>query len=90
VEGATTYAVRDLPAVSGMVRRHIKRGFTMKTKAKVRLVEDDDDLFVERNGKRIAKRGIGRHAKQWISLEPGFVVYGDDDLVIEQHGAALH
>ena len=39
---------------------------------------------------RIAKRGVGRHAKQWISLEPGFVVYGDDDLVIEQHGAALH
>jgi len=29
------------------------------TKAKVRLVEDDDDLFVERNGKRIAKRGVG-------------------------------
>ena len=60
------------------------------TKAKVRLVEDDDDLFVERNGKRIAKRGVGRHAKQWISPEPGFVVYGDGDLVIEQHGAALH
>jgi hypothetical protein len=62
----------------------------MKTKAKVRLVEDDDGLFVERNGKRIAKRGVGRHAKQWISLEPGFVVYGDDELVIERHGAALH
>ena len=62
----------------------------MKTKAKVRLVEDDDDLFVERNGKRIAKRGVGRHAKQWISLGPGFVVYGDSYLVIEQHGAALH
>jgi site-specific recombinase XerC len=55
-----------------------------------RLVEDDDGLFVERNGKRIAKRGVGRHAKQWISLEPGVVVYGDGDLVIEQHGAALH
>ena len=37
-----------------------------------------------------ARRGVGRHAKQWISLEPGFVVYGDGDLVIEQHGAALH
>ena len=60
------------------------------TKAKVRLVEDDDGLFVELNGKRIAKRGVGRHAKQWISLEPGVVVYGDGDLVIEQHGAALH
>ena len=60
------------------------------TKAKVRLVEDDDDLFVERNGKRIAKRGVGRHAKQWISLEPGFVVYGDGGLVVEQHGATLH
>jgi site-specific recombinase XerC len=43
-------------------------------KAKVRLVEDVDGLFVERNGKRIAKRGVGRYAKQWISLEPGFVV----------------
>jgi hypothetical protein len=59
-------------------------------KDEFRLVEDDDGLFVERNGKRIAKRGVGRHAKQWISLEPGFVVYGDGDLVIEQHGAALH
>ena len=59
-------------------------------KAKVRLVEEGDDLFVEHNGKRIAKRGVGRHAKQWISLEPGVVVYGDGDLVIEQHGAALH
>jgi len=59
-------------------------------KDKFRLVEDDDGLFVERNGKRIAKRGGGRHAKQWISLEPGFGVYGDGDLVIEQHGAALH
>jgi hypothetical protein len=28
VEGAATYAVRDIPAVSGTVRRHIKRGFT--------------------------------------------------------------
>jgi hypothetical protein len=25
-----------------------------------------------------------------VPLEPGFVVYGDGDLVIEQHGAALH
>src|ERR1700674_3039759 len=60
VEGATTYAVRDIPAVSGIVRRPIKRGFTMSiksptTKAKVRLVEDDDDLFVECNGKRDCK-----------------------------------
>jgi hypothetical protein len=55
-----------------------------------RLVEDDDGLFVERNGKRIAQRGVGSYAKQWISLEPGVVVYGDGDLVIEQHGAALH
>jgi hypothetical protein len=45
-----------------------------------RLVEDDDGLFVERNGKRIAKRGVGRYAKQWISLEPGVVAYGDVDL----------
>jgi hypothetical protein len=59
-------------------------------KAKVRLVEEGDDLFVEHNGKRIAKRGVGSHAKQWISLEPGFVVYGDSYLVIEQHGAAMH
>ena len=89
-----TSAVVVIGVVSLLGRQHVglihQRGFAMKTKAKVRLVEDDDDLFVERNGKRIAKRGVGRHAKQWISLEPGFVVYGDDDLVIEQHGAALH
>lgn len=55
-----------------------------------RLVEDDDGLFVEHSGKRIAKRGVARYSNQWISLEPGFVVYGDGNLVIEQHGAALH
>jgi hypothetical protein len=32
-------------------------------KDRFRLVEDDDGLFVERNGKRIAKRGVGRHMK---------------------------
>lgn len=59
-------------------------------KDRFRLVEDGDELFVERNGNRIAKRGVGNYAKQWISLEPGLVVYGDGELVIEQHGAALH
>jgi hypothetical protein len=33
VEGALFYAVRDVPAVSGIVRRHIKRGFTMTINA---------------------------------------------------------
>jgi hypothetical protein len=54
---------------------------------------DGDDLFVIRNGVKIAKRGQPdtAQAKQWISVEPGFTVLGDDDgLVIEQHGAALH
>ena len=54
--------------------RPLRRQRSM-AKAKLRLVKDGDELFVERNGKRIAKRGVGRHAKQWISLEPGFVVY---------------
>jgi hypothetical protein len=53
-------------------------------------VLEADDLFVERNGTKIAKRGVGRHAKQWVSLEPDFVEYGDSYLAIEQHGAALH
>ena len=47
-------------------------------------------IFIALFARRFAKRGVGRHAKQWISLEPGFVVYGDSYLVIEQHGAALH
>ena len=61
--------------------RPLRRQRSM-AKAKLRLVKDGDELFVERNGKRIAKRGVGRHAKQWISLEPGFVVYGDSYLVV--------
>jgi hypothetical protein len=79
---------RRSPELSGGISKEVSQCPSNPRRPKPK--SDDDDLFVERNGKRIAKRGVGRHAKQWISLEPGFVVYGDDDLVIEQHGAALH
>ena len=60
----------------------------------VKIECDGENLFVIRNGVKIAKRtppGTGK-AAHWIPLEPGFVVTGgaDSDLCIEQQGAALH
>jgi hypothetical protein len=46
------------------------------------------------NGRRIAKRGHPgtKHAGTWVSLEPGFAVYSNQDLgelVIEENGVAV-
>lgn len=45
-------------------------------------IYDGHDLFIVRNGIRIAKRGHPGtpQAKTWVSLEPGFVVYSSRDL----------
>ena len=48
---------------------------------------DGTDMFVVRNGVRIAKRGD----REWISLEPGFAVYSDyqtGEMTIEFNGAS--
>ncbi len=49
----------------------------MTPKAQLRLVEENGDvvLYVEFDGKRIAKRYSGQG---WISLEPGYTVHGSE------------
>jgi hypothetical protein len=52
------------------------------------------DVFVEYKGLRIAKRGHPdtEHAGTWISLEPGYVVYSDenhDHITIEYNGVKV-
>jgi hypothetical protein len=54
---------------------------------------DGHDFFVIFDGAKIAKRGQPGtpQAGQWISLEPGFAVYGggDAELVVELGGVRL-
>jgi hypothetical protein len=55
---------------------------------------DDVDWFVVHKGKRIAKRGKpdSVHAKQWVSIEPGFVVrdtHGGNAIEVEYVGSLL-
>jgi hypothetical protein len=54
------------------------------------LLFDGTDCFVLANGMKIAQRVY----KNWISLEPGWVVsynpYGDDDMTISFQGARVH
>jgi hypothetical protein len=65
----------------------------MTTKSECKIESDGRDLFVIFNGIKIAKRGYPDtpQAGQWVSLEPGFVVYGGtgDELVIERNGVVL-
>jgi hypothetical protein len=35
---------------------------------------DGEDMFIIADGVKIAKRGRGRYANTWISLEPGYIV----------------
>jgi len=60
--------------------------------------QTEDDCFVLYGGRRIAKRGKPNtpHAKQWVSLEPGFVVRDVRDnadrtaITIELYGVRVH
>src|SRR5262249_2547104 len=46
--------------------------------------------FVLLNGVRIAKRGLGPHARTWVSLEPGYrVLDSADEIVVEYNGARV-
>ncbi len=66
---------------------------TMTTKSECKIESDGRDLFVIFNGVKIAKRGHPDtpQAGQWVSLEPGYKVYGGtgDELVIERNGTRL-
>ena len=58
------------------------------TMPKIEIEFTGTECFVVFDGTRIAKRGKNR---TWVSLEPGFVVSGDDDrLVIEHNGVRVH
>ena len=65
----------------------------LTTKSKCKIEFDGRDLFVIFNGVKIAKRGQPKspQAGQWISLEPGFAVYGGTgaELVVDYNGPAL-
>ena len=55
---------------------------------------DDVSLYVVFGGKRIAKRGEPGtpYAKQWVSLEPGYVVRDitKDELLVEYYGVQVN
>ena len=50
---------------------------------------DGTDIFVVRDGTRIAKRGLPGtpQAKTWVSLEPGWrVLDGERSIIVEYNG----
>jgi hypothetical protein len=63
VEGALVYAVRDVPAVSGIVRRLIKRGFTMTINTSLRSAST---AVKKLRSKKVGKRAEARIAKTKI------------------------
>jgi hypothetical protein len=74
------------------MRRKVKHHHEMK----IVCVHEGGDvaIYIEFNGKRIARRGHPDtpHAKTWISLEPGWTVrdVGNyDGIVVEHHGALV-
>jgi hypothetical protein len=83
VEGATTYAVRDIPAVSGMVWRLIKEVFTMAIKSpttatsKVRSphpkIQKMHELYLKRRSQRNA--APQKVVKQWHLVEEAEKVF---------------
>jgi hypothetical protein len=65
----------------------------MTTSKDTKIESDGHDLFIVHKGTRIAKRGKPgtKHAKQWISLEPGWRVLdsGKSGLLVEYFGGAV-
>jgi hypothetical protein len=65
----------------------------MSGQPEAKIESDGRDLFVIFDGVKVAKRGHPgtKQAGQWVSLEPGFAVYGGvgTGLVIEHNGAVL-
>ena len=52
-------------------------------------------MFVVRDGRKIAKRGRAGtpQAGTWVPLEPGYSVFGDEDLkaiIIKHNGVRIH
>jgi hypothetical protein len=65
----------------------------MKKKADLVMEFDGTDMLLRLDGRPIAKRGRGEHARQWIPLEPGVVVRDGPDMSyieVEINGVAIH
>jgi hypothetical protein len=65
------------------------------TKTKIEVARDGTDLFVVRDGRRIAKRVQTEtgQAGIWVPLEPGYSIFGDEDLkaiIIKHNGVRIH
>jgi hypothetical protein len=64
-------------------------------KERLEIEFDGSDLFVVYDGKRIAKRGRSGTPQDgtWIPLEPGYSVFGDEDLraiIVKRNGIRIH
>jgi hypothetical protein len=63
--------------------------------AELLMVSEENDLFIYRNGRPIAKRGHPGtpQARTWISLEPGWEVLDSDDgdsISLTYRGASIN
>ena len=60
------------------------------------MIGDGESIFIVIDGLRVAKRGEPgtRHAKTWVSIEPGWTVFdvGADvrSVVVTYNGASVH
>jgi hypothetical protein len=95
---AGLHQVYRLTVRNGAGRRRLPRDLFWgepMTKAKIEIEHDGFDLFVVRDGRKIAKRGrTGTpQAGTWVPLESGYSVFGDEDLkaiIIKQNGVRIH
>ena len=65
-----------------------------RKRLEAKVVNDGIDIFIVFGGLKVAKRGRPGtpHDGQWVSLEPGYVVFDGQDLetiIVEYRGAPL-
>ncbi len=80
-------------AAAGDLETKQEYGMMVEKLSNVTMVNDGDDIFIEVNGAKIAKRGKPGtpQAGTWISLEPGWTVSdsGTHSLEIAHDGVPL-
>jgi hypothetical protein len=69
----------------------MKQSNNVKRLDQARVVFDGQELFIEREGVKIARRGTGPQARTWVSLEPGWRVFDSyrgrqRSIVVEYNG----
>ena len=81
------------PSAAGDLETKQEYGMMVEKLSNVTMVNDGDDIFIEVNGAKIAKRGKPGtpQAGTWISLEPGWTVSdsGTHSLEIAHDGVPL-